>query len=810
MFDFLRNLFNTHGFPPRWQCGVWSTGHGWLHIGSDFAIWGAYYAIPLILIYFVYRRRDVPFRGIFLLFGAFILACGTTHLMDAIMFWWPAYRLSGVIKLTTAIVSWAAVIALIPIVPQALSLRSPKAMEEEVKRRTAELAHANQSLVQSEERWQLAMAAGRMVSWDWEVATGRVISSHGWEDLHGIPAGTFSGTFEAYQNDIHVDDREAVVRSIRLAVEDAMEHHVEYRVVWPNGSIHWIEARGKVLRDDFGKPIRMIGIFMDIQERKQSEQLLRFQADASRSLANLVDYQSTMQRVVGLAVPHFADGCAAHIADDDGHLRQLATTHLDPAKTELIEEFGKRIKVDAVHKIGPAQVFKSGRSELVAKISEITAEDEANLRDLRELRLKSYMCVPLSVREKILGTLTFIAADSRGHFGAADLAVAEDLGHRAAVAIENAQLYAQARENDRRKDEFLAMLAHELRNPLAPIRSGLDLLGMQGSNETVEIMQEQVRHLVRLVDDLLDVSRIIRGKIQVRKEIVRLSDILERSIDAARPLFESQRHELTVSLPPAPVWLNADPVRVGQIVTNLLNNAAKYTQQGGHIWLSANQEDGQAVIVVRDNGIGIDKTLLPRIFDLFTQGHRTLDRSQGGLGIGLTLVKSLTEMHGGTVDAFSEGIGKGSTFKIRLPASRQPIEQDVHGTSPELNTARRILIVEDNVAAAKLLVRLLKAIGNHEVQVAYDGETGLGVAKSFQPEVVLLDIGLPGIDGYEVAKRLRKLPHGDRPLLAAVSGYGQEEDRRRSMAAGFDEHLLKPVGLDVVQSLFHHPKLVHK
>ncbi len=693
--------------------------------------------------------------------------------------------------------------------------RSPKELDEEIQQRTAELAEANEALRQSEERWRLAMAAGRMVSWDWEISTDRVILSLGWEALHGISPRTFPGTFEAYLSDIHPEDRESVARSIRTAVEEGKEHHVEYRLVWPDGSIHWIEARGKVLCDRFGKPVRMIGICMDIKERKQTEQSLRFLADASRSLAKLVDYHSTMQKVAGLAVPGFADGCATHIADEDGQLHQVAATHVDPIKIVLVEEFGKRIQVDPTHQTGPAHVYRTGQSEMVSEIPDSmlqsTTQDYEHLRILRGLNLKSYMCVPLSVRERTLGTLTFIAAESRRHYTAADLAVAEDLGHRAGIAIENARLYAQVRQADHRKDEFLAMLAHELRNPLAPIRSGLDLLSMQGvESSTVELMQGQLRHLVRLVDDLLDMSRIIRGRIQVRKETARLNDIVERSLDAARPLIEAQNQKLTVSVPSSIIWLDADPVRVSQVITNLLSNAAKYTEKGGRIWLTVQREEDQAVISVRDNGIGIDKTLLPHVFDLFTQGDRSLARSQGGLGIGLTIVKKLVEMHGGKVEAHSEGIGQGSEFTIRMPVSMKPPKQELRDIGPKADSPRRVLIVEDNVGAAKILATVLKRLGNHEVQIAYDGENGLKLAEAFHPELVLLDIGLPGIDGYEVAKRLRQEPEGNRLLVAAVTGYGQEEDRRRSKVAGFDEHLLKPIALDDVRGLLRHPKLAQR
>src|SRR5208282_4900399 len=289
-------------------------------------------------------------------------------------------------------------------------LRSPKELEEENKQLRAELSGTKESLRQCQERWRLAMAAGRMVSWDWEISTGRVILSQDWEALHGIPAGTFAGTFEAYQSDIHPKDREAVLRSINMAVEEGIDHHIEYRLVWPDGSVHWIEARGKVLRDESGQPVRMVGICMDIKERKQTEQSLRFLADVSRSLTKLVDYQSTMQEVVGLAVPDFADGCAVQIADEDGQLHQLAARHVIPAKAELIKEFGNRVQRDAENRIGGLSVYRTGRSQMIAEIPDImlesTVRDENHLRILRELGPKSYICVPLALRGKLLGTLT--------------------------------------------------------------------------------------------------------------------------------------------------------------------------------------------------------------------------------------------------------------------------------------------------------------------------------------------------------------------------------------------------------------------
>jgi signal transduction histidine kinase/ActR/RegA family two-component response regulator len=364
------------------------------------------------------------------------------------------------------------------------------------------------------------------------------------------------------------------------------------------------------------------------------------------------------------------------------------------------------------------------------------------------------------------------------------------------------------READRRKDEFLAMLAHELRNPLAPIRSGLDLLALgQVTPEVIELMRRQVENLVRLVDDLLDVSRIMRGKVQLRREPVELAHVVNRAAEMARPLIDAQHHQFTRSLPPDPVWLDADPVRLAQVISNLLNNAAKYTERGGHIWLIAEEENGRVVIQVRDTGAGLDADLLPRIFEIFTQAERSIDRSQGGLGIGLTVCKSLVEMHGGTISARSEGPGRGSEFTVRLPILRQAERPLAPPAAATTTSRRRVLIVDDNAAAARMLSLLLSTFGGHEIQIAHDGPEALEIVERFQPELVLLDLGLPRMDGYEVARRLRERPEFKDVVLAALTGYGAEEDRRRSQEAGFDEHLTKPPDLDGLQKLFEHPKL---
>jgi signal transduction histidine kinase len=312
------------------------------------------------------------------------------------------------------------------------------------------------------------------------------------------------------------------------------------------------------------------------------------------------------------------------------------------------------------------------------------ARDEEHLRLLRTLGLRSYICVPLTVSGKTIGVLTFATAESGRTYSRADLALAEDLANRAAVAIDNARLYAELREADRRKDEFLAMLAHELRNPLAPIRNSLQILKLPTVNGSVaararEMAERQVRHMARLLDDLLDISRITRGRIELRREAVEVGALVNRTVEAVRPLLEERRHELTVSLPPGPIYFEADPTRMEQVLTNLLSNAARYTEPGGRVWLNAELAQGApgaghwVLVRVRDTGVGIAADLLPKIFDLFVQAERRLDRSQGGIGIGLTLVKKLVEMHGGSVMAASEGPGQGSEFTVSLPALAEQV-----------------------------------------------------------------------------------------------------------------------------------------
>lgn len=384
-----------------------------------------------------------------------------------------------------------------------------------------------------------------------------------------------------------------------------------------------------------------------------------------------------------------------------------------------------------------------------------------------------------------------------------------------AATEENARLLKESRqyakaleEADQRKDDFIALLAHELRNPLAPIRNGLQVMRIAAGNPAAvsqarDMMDRQLLHMVRLVDDLLDVSRITRNKMDLRRAPVLLADVVNSAIESARPLIDAAKHELTVSLPPEAVYLNADMTRLAQVLNNLLTNSAKYTEQGGHIWFTAEREEDHIVLAVRDDGIGIPAESLPTIFDMFSQVDRTIERSSGGLGIGLALVKGLVEMHGGTVEASSPGPGKGSTLKVRLPIlahHEATVANAEAGTPGAVAGARRILVVDDNVDSATSMALILRLSGN-EVWTACDGLEAVNAVEQFRPDVILMDVGMPRLNGYEATRRIRQLPAGQSPIIVALTGWGQEADKLQSREAGCDGHLVKPVDLEALEKL---------
>ena len=375
------------------------------------------------------------------------------------------------------------------------------------------------------------------------------------------------------------------------------------------------------------------------------------------------------------------------------------------------------------------------------------------------------------------------------------------------MALERAENARRAAEDaNRLKDEFIAMLSHELRNPLAPIRTAVDVIRRLAAPDpkigvATDMIERQVGHLVRLVDDLLDMARLSRGRITLRKEHLELEKVIAHGLEPVRSLIETRRQTLNVKLPAAPVWISGDFVRLGQVVTNLVNNASKYTPQGGHIEVEATAERGQAVIAVRDTGVGIEPQLLPRVFELFVQGQRSIDRSEGGMGIGLALARQLVDLHQGAIEAHSEGSGKGAVFTVSLPCissvARSGMTPGIAGTVS--TAARRILVVDDNADAAQSIALLLQLSG-HDARVVTESVKVIAACAEFDPQVIILDIGLPTIDGYQLARELRRRPGGADVALVALTGYGQQHDRERAREAGFDHYFVKPVDPERLQA----------
>ena len=494
----------------------------------------------------------------------------------------------------------------------------------------AQSRRAHERAELSDQRLRMAMSATRVGVWDWNILTGEVLWSEGLEPLHGLPRGGFAGTYAAFRETIHPDDRERVEGLITKSVETRSPYEAEFRILGADDVVRWTSARGIVLDDEEQRPVRMIGIAIDVTQQKQYEEELR--------------------------------------------------------------------------------------------------------------------------------------------------------------------------QQDRRKDEFLAMLGHELRNPLAAITHAVDLLD---SSEAQHVIRRQTRNLSRLVDELLDVSRITRGQITLERKRLALADVAHAGVDVWRHLVTQKRQRLHVDVP-HDLWMDGDATRLTQVVANLIHNAAKFTPEEGAINVTASEESGTAVLCVRDQGAGMTPDVLAHAFELFVQGPPPLDRQHGGLGLGLTLVHRLVEMHGGTVEARSEGGDQGTEIVVRFPLAAAPEAQTI---SPEPakkppRRTRRVLVVEDNADAREMLVYLLKHNG-HEVRAAGDGPSAIAEANVFAPQIVLLDVGLPGADGYAVARELRATPNTADALIVALTGYGQADDRERAFAAGFDVHLLKPADaaqvLEVVQ-----------
>ncbi|MDQ3335296.1 MAG: ATP-binding protein [Myxococcota bacterium] len=528
-------------------------------------------------------------------------------------------------------------------------------------------------------------------------------------------------------------------------------------------------------------------------------------AEAGRALAAPIDHASTLHTVAHVAIPHLADWAVVYLDCGDA----LAVAEVAP--DDQITRIGVALAPDHSWDHPVVKAMRTGEGLLLDHKQLTPAQ-----RDLLT-ETESVLLVPLVARGRSLGAL-MLGAHAVDRYHADDIALAEELGRRAGSALDIAELFeSQRRTNerlseaidrqqaaDRKKDEFLAILGHELRNPLAPIVTALDLMTMSGKpgfEREREVIRRQAEHLTRLVDDLLDISRVTSEKLQLKREPLELWSVLAHAIEVASPLFEQRRHRLVVDVCRTDMLVEVDSVRLSQVFSNLLTNAAKYTEPGGTISLRGSRRGDKIEVVVEDNGNGISQHLLPCIFEPFIQSDRTIDRAAGGLGLGLALVKSLMQLHGGTVTAHSDGPGKGSRFVVTLPeyspAAHSHTDELITSPIPAIRPANaRVLVVDDNVDAADTLADVLRGVG-YEVAVAHDAPQALDLAAKFCPAIALLDIGLPVMDGYELARLLRE-QLAPPPRLVAVSGYGHDADLARSRAAGFDVHLGKPVSMDVL------------
>ena len=523
-----------------------------------------------------------------------------------------------------------------------------------------------------------------------------------------------------------------------------------------------------------------------------------FLAQAGRQLSASLDIERTSRQLIDMLVPQFTRRATLALGDARGEIGfVLEGRALAYGRCEL-------------NPLAGSDLDPLERDAVRALLGDAAAAREA-LAD-------GAVMLPLVTAGRAIGAV-IVHADGAG----IDEASIGELVDRSAAALENARLYRslqleiderraieeQLQASNRRKDEFLAMLSHELRNPLAPIRTALEVIRRLAPAEpkltwATEVTGRQVNHLTRLVEDLLDVARINQGKIALQMESLDLRAVLAHGLETVRPFIESRRHQLVRDVPDVPVMLRGDFARLSQVVANLLNNAAKYTEEGGSIELSLTlPAQGQAVIAVRDNGIGIEDDLLPNVFEMFEQGKQSLDRSQGGLGVGLTLVQRLVELHDGRVEAGSAGIGRGSEFRVTLPCLAEVGDSrpaELAAESKPAHAGCRVLVVDDNHDAAEATSVLLELSG-HEVKMVGDGAEALASAPIYAPDVVLLDIGLPGMDGYEVAVRLRRMEQTRNSCLIALTGYGQPADRARAREAGFDHHLTKPADPDELLGL---------
>lgn len=572
-----------------------------------------------------------------------------------------------------------------------------------------------------------------------------------------------------------------------------------------------IDDSGAPIFDDQGELVGVVLVFRDVTEHRREEDRRRFLNEASTLLASSLEYGPTLTSVARLAVPAVADWCAVDILERGGNLARLAVAHVNPAKVRFAEEVEARYPSDPEAPNSVHSVVRSGKpllmEEIPASLLHEAAVDDEHLRLILELGLKSAMVVPLRARGKTFGAITFVAAESNRRFGPKDLSFAEDLANCAALAVDNASLFREAQQASRAKDEFLATISHELRTPLNAMLGWATLLQAPDMPEETRTrglatIERNAKAQAQLIEDLLDVSRIISGKLRLDLGTVNLAGTIEAAVDAIRPAALTKGVRVQVAIDPTAARVTGDGARLQQVLWNLLSNGIKFTPSGGTVTVTLERVESHVEIQVSDTGIGIEPELLPHVFDRFMQANASTTRTQGGLGLGLAIVRHLVELHGGMVWVESSGAKKGSVFKIRLPmaAAAHPaqLDADVASSSPSAHEPPSlegllILVVDDEDDTRGLLEEVLRRRGATVVSAA-SAEEALRAVQTRLPDVIVSDIGMPGEDGYSFIRKVRALTKNDRPVpAAALTAFARKEDRNRAMMAGFQAHVAKPV-----------------
>lgn len=736
-------------------------------------------------------------------------------------------------------------------------------------------------LRQNQRRLTHALEVSRLGEWSMDIRTQTGHQSSRVADIFGIADAAEQWNYRVFLAHVHPDDRERVDRLFSRSLETGRDLDFEARIVRNDGAHRWIGAKAS-LNTGLGGDGRTIGgVIQDITDRKFAEQRDRFLADVSVPLSTLVDDRSTLEQVARLAVPFLADHCSIDLAVESGALSRIVSTSSLLGREAVGDNPLDAQGVPPQHPTAVRRMLERGETVVLDIVDAALLDGFARTRSerlsLRALNVRSYLGVPLTLRGRHIGVLHFYRTDADTQYTPTDARVARELAARVAVALENARLVKALQDSDHRKDEFLAMLSHELRNPLESLSMGVSLIESDEaeSDWARGMMRGQIARLAGILEDLLDVSRYTFNKIVLNTVPIALGPLLAEVADEARSEAELRGYRLEVSLPEAPVHAAVDPLRLSQVIANLLTNAIKYGGDSGRIRVRLEAPDAGtgslAAIRVSDEGVGIAPKDLRDVFEMFSQVNTTIDRSRGGLGMGLTLVKRIVEMHGGTVEAVSAGAGHGTEFSLWLPvtdeaprqapvadvraavrsghaarlplqgaggagtaetratrgasaAGRAPSSLEAPPSEPKgvarsgaasagasvpvpgdpvhepANDASRLMLVDDNLETVAALQKLFVMKG-YEVRTAHDGIAAVELAEAFRPRMAVLDIGLPGASGYEVAASLRTL-YADEPLLLiALSGYGQQKDRDRSKEAGFDHHLLKPVNFRAVLEL---------